>query len=135
MSSVGCDERRFDERYRVTGGDVFHEIEREALGTDYQANGYTTREQADEIGELLDLGPGRRLLDLGSGCGWPGLHLARRHGCAVVSADPAPSGAATAAARARRDRIDQHASVIARGEALPFGPETFDAIVHVDVTC
>jgi cyclopropane fatty-acyl-phospholipid synthase-like methyltransferase len=135
MSSVGSDERRFEERYRVTGGDVFLEIEREALGTDYQANGYTTREQADEIGDLLGLGPGRRLLDLGSGCGWPGLHLARRHGCAVVSAEPAPSGAATAAARARRDGIGQHASVVARGEAPPFRLASFDAVVHVDVAC
>ncbi len=127
---------RFDDRYRVTGDSVFLEIERAVLGVDYQATGYTTRSEADELGQRLELGPASRLLDLGSGCGFPGLYLATRTGCSVVTVDPIATGAAAARARARKDRLaDHHHAVVARGQALPVRSASFDAIVHVDVTC
>lgn len=127
---------RFDERYRITGQDVFVTMELAALGSDYQATGYATRDQADDLGRRLGLGPDRRLLDLGSGCGWPGLYLATTTGCEVVTADPVAIGAAACLVRGDRDGLGgRHLPVVARGEALPFRAESFDAVVHVDVTC
>lgn len=127
---------RFEERYRITGGDVFLEIEREVLGVDYQATGYTTRAEADELGRRLELDSGSRLLDLGSGCGFPGLYLAARTGCEVVTVDPVASGAVAGLARSRRDGLaGRHLALVARGERLPLRPGSFDAVVHVDVTC
>ena len=112
------------------------DAEREVLGSDYQANGYTTLSQADQIGAELGLGAGDRLLDLGSGCGYPGLYLARRFGCSVTSLDPVASGATTAAARADHDGlVDRHAAVVGLGAALPFRDRSVDAIVHIDVMC
>ena len=129
-------DERFSERYAASGAAAAIEAELEVLGTDYQANGYSTRIQVDEIGELLALRADDLLLDLGSGCGYPGLHLAQRHGCSVVTLDPVAIGVAAGAARARRDGIDdRHLAVISTGAALPFRSESFDAIVHVDVMC
>ena len=47
---------RFRTRYELSGTETFLAVELEALGTDYSANGYTTRVQADEIGDWLDAG-------------------------------------------------------------------------------
>ncbi len=133
---VDAGNRRFEDRYRVTGEDVLIEIEREACGTDYQANGYTDRAQAVEIGMLLGLEPESLLLDLGSGCGWPGLYLACRHHCRVVTVDPVEEGVSVSRSRARRDGLTARSlGVVASGERLPVRRGAFDAVVHVDVLC
>jgi cyclopropane fatty-acyl-phospholipid synthase-like methyltransferase len=127
---------RFDARYRTTGQDVFLDIERAVLGVDYQATGYTTRHEAEEMGRRLELDGTSTLLDLGSGCGFPGHHLATTTGCSVVSVDPVASGATAAADRARRDGLSGRVSaVVARGQELPVRSGSFDAVVHVDVIC
>ena len=83
----GRDEReartQFAERYAIATGDVNDRIERSVIGAVWGANGYTTVAQADELGRQLALAPGRRLLDVGTGRGWPGLYLAARTGCAL----------------------------------------------------
>ena len=129
------DTERFSERYRIDA-DVMLTLEREALGSDYRANGYTTRTQADRMGELLGLEPGHHLLDVGAGCGWPGLYLADRHRCTVVSTDPVGEGSDAARARIAADALVGRAAVVrAGGEALPFAGSSFDAVVSVDVFC
>jgi len=127
---------RFSDRYAASGAQALIAAEREVLGSDYQANGYTTLAQAEAIGSALGLQPADRLLDLGSGCGYPGLHLADRCGCEVATLDPVPSGASTAARRADRDGVaERHLGVVGDGAALPFRDRSFDAIVHIDVMC
>jgi cyclopropane fatty-acyl-phospholipid synthase-like methyltransferase len=133
---VPTDEQEFRDRYATSGADALIDAEREVLGSDHRANGYTTRAQADQLGRLADLAPGDRLLDLGSGCGWPGLRLAARHGCSVVTSDPAHDGNAVSVERAAVDGLsERHAAVTARGWALPFRAHSFDAVVHADVLC
>lgn len=126
----------FAGRFGAAATAAFVDAEREALGSDYGGNGYTTVAQADDLGVVLDIGPGERLLDLGSGCGWPGLYLAARHGCEIVTADPVADGATTSVARSARDGLQRrHVAVIAMGGQLPFRSRSFDAIVHTDVMC
>ena len=127
---------RFEERYAIPTGDANSRIERAVIGAVWGANGYTTVDQADQLGRLLDLTPGGRLLDVGTGRGWPGLYLASRTGCALVGTDMPVDALAIAARRARVENIDDRVALVAAGGAdQPFRARSFDAIVHTDVLC
>jgi len=130
------DGEHFDRRYAAASQAGPLAVELHALGTDYRATGYTTREQADELGRLLELTPGDVLLDLGAGCGWPGLYLSSNHGCMVISTDTVIEGSITAHDRILRDRLaDRAMAIVATGDDLPIRPGSIDAVVHTDVMC
>ena len=125
----------FAQRYRV-GSDAATEVERSVLGSDYGAIGYTTVDQADELAEGLRLAPNDRLLDVGAGCGWPGLYLSCRTGCQVVVTDLPLEGMRRAKQRALADAIaDRAVAAVSSARNMPFRPESFDAVVHTDVLC
>jgi protein-L-isoaspartate O-methyltransferase len=126
--------QRFGARYRVVEP-VTADLERAVLGTDYGANGYTPLSQAELLIRVLALRAGERLLDIGSGCGWPGLYLAARTGCDVVVTDLPMTGMRRAWKRIRDDRLVSSAAVVSTARHLPFSPESFDAVVHTDVLC
>lgn len=132
------DERKaredFSARYSLHGR-IVEVIERRVLGDSWGANGFTTKEQADELAELLRLDRAARLLDVGCGRGWPGLYLAKRTGCEVVVSDMPVEGLVTARERAEVENVRCLAAVAASARELPFKPESFDAIVHTDVLC
>jgi SAM-dependent methyltransferase len=132
-SSVVAD---FSQTYRRLAKRVMLAVEREVIGANVGANGYTTIAQADGLADRLALRRGRKLLDVGCGRGWPGLYLAKRTGCeAVVSDLPAPA-LSDAFRMARKQRLHRRcAFVLASGTHLPFRPRTFDAVVHTDVLC
>lgn len=127
---------RFGQRYAASGEAAPRTVEFEALGSDYRATGYTTREQADDIGRLLELGPGSVLLDIGAGCGWPGLYLATTLGCSVISVDPIMEGCSAALDRIGSDGLGPRAlALLGTGEQLPIRSGSIDGIVHADVMC
>ena len=126
----------FRERYAIPTAEVAAEIERRVIGAAWGANGYTTVEQADELARRLDLGPGRTLLDVGTGRGWPGLYLAAQTGCHLVGTDMPFDALVAAARRARVESIDDRVGLIAAaGANQPLRPNSFDAVVHTDVLC
>jgi ubiquinone/menaquinone biosynthesis C-methylase UbiE len=126
-------EERFRERYSVPTVDAMLAVEREAIGANVGANGYTTLAQADTLAERLQLTPEATLLDLGSGRGWPGLHLAARIGCRTVLVDLPEPALAAAARRAQKQGLSDRVSVLRADAAhLPFLSDTFDAITHTD---
>ena len=125
---------RFAEGYSRPSSDVARELERLVVGADFGANGYTTVAQADLLAERLDLRHGRRLLDVGSGRGWPGLYLAKRTGCSVVVTDLPEEAMRSASHRAGVEGLSERSDMaVASARRLPFQPATFDAIVHTDV--
>ena len=127
---------QFGQRFAVSGTAAPRTVELEALGSDYSATGYTTREQADDLGRLLALGPRSVLLDIGAGCGWPGLYLATTFGCSVISTDPIMEGAGAALDRIGSDGLGARAvALLATGEQLPIRTGSIDAVVHTDVLC
>ena len=128
--------RQFTERYGERGGAAGLAIEREVIGENVGLNGYTTPAQVDRLARELRLRRGTALLDLGAGRGWPGVRLAKQTGSAVVLADVPRPALKSALGRARRERIAGRCSVVQMtANALPFAPDSFDAIVHTDVMC
>lgn len=125
---------RYRDYYARTDHEVLRELERRTLGADYGGNGYTDVVQAAHFVELLGAGPGDRVLELGSGAGWPGLYLSRISGAQVVMSDVASEGLAWGSRRAHVEGLDAHA-VACSGLTLPFRDATFQGVTHSDVLC
>jgi ubiquinone/menaquinone biosynthesis C-methylase UbiE len=124
----------FEERYRVSNEAVMRRIESRVIGADYGATSYTTIAQAERLLEVLELNSGTRLLDVGSGAGWPGVYLARRSGCRVVLTDRALFGLRAAVKRMAEEHVCGQV-VAASGSPLPFRDSVFDAVTSSDVLC
>ncbi len=85
--------------------------------------GRYSRPLAPQLADLAGIGPGRRVLDVGSGSGALTSELVGRVGIAAVSAvDPSASLAA-----GLRERFPQLDVRVAPAEDLPFPDDTFDA--------
>jgi len=127
---------RFALNYARPQSEAELRVEREVFGACIGADGYTTVEEAKVLLDRLALGRGERLLDLGSGRGWPGVHLAEESGCDVVLTD-VPVSAPREALLAARNRglTGGFSAAAAGGEAIPFKSQAFDAVVHSDVFC
>jgi 2-polyprenyl-3-methyl-5-hydroxy-6-metoxy-1,4-benzoquinol methylase len=126
----------FQERYRSTPSLLAGQIEQRVIGGDWGANGFTTMAQADTLARELDLSAGDRLLDLGTGRGWPGLYLAARTGSAVVLTDLPLEGLRLAANRATSEGLAARTGVVAAAASgLPFRAGSFDVVIHTDVLC
>lgn len=126
----------FAAQYRLAQAPVLLEVERLVCGSDYGCTSWMTRDEADALGRLLRLAPGRRLLEVGAGSGWPGLHLARTTGCDVALIDVPAEGLCIAADRAAAEGLAGRCTLAAAdGAALPFADATFDAVSHSDVLC
>jgi hypothetical protein len=95
----------FREHYGRGPTDAARMLERGVIGEDFGASGYTTAAQADSLVERLGLHEGDRLLDLGSGQGWPGLYVAKVTGSSVVLTDLPEEGLRTAMRRALLEGI------------------------------
>ena len=80
----------------------------------------------------LDLRPGMRVLDLGSGMGATSVFLAREFGAEVVAADLWVAPEAAEQVFAAAGVADRVRAVQAEAHALPFPAESFDAIVSID---
>jgi cyclopropane fatty-acyl-phospholipid synthase-like methyltransferase len=91
--------------------------------------------QAEMLVSVLALGSGQRLLDIGAGCGWPGVYMATRTGCDVVVTDLPIQGMRRARERIGSDGLTSSSAVVSTARHLPFRRESFDAIVHTDVLC
>ena len=127
---------QFEQSYRSGRSDVMREIERSVCGCDYGGTSWTTHEEAVRVDEALALGPGKSLLEVGAGAGWPSLYLAKLSGCSTVLVDLPFEGLRVAAERLQSDGLSGRCFVAqADGAALPLKDATFDAISHSDVLC
>jgi len=126
----------FDEKYARQRPEAVLGVERGALGTDMGVNGYTTAAEAELLVGHVNLTAGGRLLDLGSGRGWPGLHLATTTGCTLFATDIPLDALRAARANAMDTACAGRTQLLAAdGRHIPFGAGVFDAVTHADVLC
>ncbi len=126
----------FADEYRRAQTPVMLDLERAVCGCDYGGTSWTTREEAEQMGRLLELGEGRKLLEIGAGSGWPALFLAGETGCDATLTDVPFEALRIAADRVASEPLAGDVSlVVADGVALPFKADLFDAISHSDVLC
>lgn len=83
--------------------------------------------------DRLELGPGVRLLDVGSGLGGP-ARMAASIGATVSGVDLTPEFVDVATALTARVGVDHLATFrVSSGDSLPFGDRSFDAAMMVHV--
>ncbi len=91
-------------------------------------------EATQELAAHMELRPGLRLLDVGSGIGGPARYFAAEHGCSVTGMDLTQEFVRVAASLTRRTKLDRLVE-FRQGSALqlPFAPATFDRayMIHV----
>ena len=127
---------RFIRDYARPQSQAARQIEREAFGFHANTNGYATLDQAEELGRRLGLRRGVHLLELGSGRGWPAIHLVERYGCCATMTDIPINALRESATRADGQGVgDRCAFTVANGVALPFRTRSFNAVTHTDVLC
>ena len=133
QSACAC---HFEMRYEHTSHPAMRALEMGVLGCDYGGTSWTTKSQAEDIPGLLGLTSASRLLDIGSGTGWPGLYMAQLCACEVTLLDLPIHALAQACERGVQDNLRPPVqAVAASGAALPFPASSFDAIEHSDVLC
>ncbi len=126
----------FADEYRRAQTPVMLDLERAVCGCDYGGTSWTTRDEAERMGRLLELGEGRNFLEIGAGSGWPALFLAGETGCDATLVDVPYDALRIAADRVARETPDGEISlVVADGATLPFKADLFDAVSHSDVLC
>lgn len=88
----------------------------------------------EELAKQMELRPGLRLLDVGSGIGGPARYFASEHGCRVTGIDLTEEFVRVAESLTKRTRLDalvdfRHGSAL----QMPFESQTFDRayMIHV----
>lgn len=123
---------RFSDRYSLRASRAGSEVERQVIGANVGANGYTTLAQADHLIEALEITAKSRLLDIGSGRGWPGLYVSAMTGCRAVLSDLPKAAVHAAERRRQKQQLGRTTVVRASATHLPFVNRSFDAICHAD---
>jgi cyclopropane fatty-acyl-phospholipid synthase-like methyltransferase len=117
--------------------ELYRQVRIETYGQDLGQTSWVTQEESAEIPQVLEVGPGSSVLEVGCGSGGYAVHLAERVGCSLVGLDINESGVRTANQLARerglasRARFEQHDV----SKNLPFEGNPFDAILSNDVLC
>jgi SAM-dependent methyltransferase len=116
---------------------TLEQVRRETYGEDFGQSSWVTADEYRRFFRLLELKAAHHVLDVGCGSGGPALFLAREIGCRVTGVDINESGIQAGQAQARRMGLEtqvdfRRADVV---EPLPFGDQSFDAIVCMDVLC
>ena len=126
----------FAEKYAGRITEAERKLERKLFGDERGRSGYLTTAQAARVGELLNIGAEARILELGAGRGWLGIHLVASSEARVVLSDVPFDALRSASGYARDAGVASRVSgVCVDGAMLPFGRRSFDAVVHSDVFC
>ena len=126
--------RHYDANYGNFQTELYAEIRREAFGEDIGQSSWITADEQDRFLGLLELSPGKRLLDVACGSGGPALRIATNTGCSLIGIDMHEDAVSTASSLAAQDGLSGRAEfrVANAAEPLPFPDAFFDAITCID---
>lgn len=127
----------YDHVYGDFAGDTERAVRQQAYGEDLGQSSWLTVEEWLGFADLLEIGRGSEVLEVGSGSGGPAVYLAAARGCRITGVDINEHGVRNARALARSRGVADLArfeAVDARG-ALPFPASRFDAILSNDAMC
>lgn len=124
----------YDSNYGNFQTALYEEIRKEAFGEDIGQSSWITADEQDRFLGLLNLSPGKTLLDVACGSGGPALRIAAKTGCSVVGVDIHEQAIATACALASSQGLAKTSEfqVVDATGALPFSDGRFDAITCID---
>ena len=124
----------FDATYSRFADELYAEIRREAFGEDIGQTSWLTADEQRSFCDWLELDASSEVLEVASGSGGPALFTVSRTGCRLVGVDIHEAAVATAnAAATERDLADRTRFMVVDARArLPFGDESFDAVVCID---
>src|SRR6202043_217908 len=110
----------------------------EAFGEEYPADeatdGYITRSELREMVDMLHVGPGQRIADLGCGRGGPGQWIAAATGAALAGIDFSEVALEHARARARSSGLGASVSYkTASFDATGLDAASIDGVISIDV--
>jgi SAM-dependent methyltransferase len=120
----------YDGHYGHLTTDPQVEVRRRTYDEDLGQSSWITAAEALEFIRLLELGAGRRALEMGSGSGGVTCRMALETGAECVGVDINPHGVEAARARARDQGLSSRVSfqLANAAQPLPFPDQSFDAI-------
>jgi SAM-dependent methyltransferase len=116
---------------------TYREVRLETYGEDLGQTSWVTREESQEIPQLLELNGNSSVLEVGCGSGGYALHVAKRVRCDLVGVDINAAGIRKANQLGVAGDLAQrvHFQQCDVSKSLPFDDNTFDAVFSNDVLC
>jgi len=126
--------RHYDANYGNFETDLYAEIRREAFGEDIGQSSWISADEQDRFLPLLNLAPGKTLLDIACGSGGPAMRIVVKTGCSLVGVDVHGQAVSTAASLAAQRGMSALTSFrqCDATVALSFPDASFDAITCID---
>lgn len=127
----------YEDPYREFDSPLLRRLRSEAYGEDIGQHSWVTADELRADIGRLDLSPASRLVDLGCGPCGPLTFVLASIGCAGTGLELSSSAVRSCRARAVSlgvaGLLTVHQSDL--NDPLPFGPDSFDAAVSLDVVC
>jgi SAM-dependent methyltransferase len=102
---------------------------------DHDLQNPTSPEKIRQLGELLRLGPGSRVLDVACGMGGPAMLLASTFGCSIVGVERSPDFVGWGRERIERAGLSDRVEIVeGDARAYPLEAESWDAVLCLGAT-
>jgi SAM-dependent methyltransferase len=127
----------YDNVYADFASSAEFAVRQEAYGEDLGQSSWLTAREWLEFADQLGVGPGSRVLEVGSGSGGPAVYLALARECRVTGVDINEHGVRNARALAESRGLSErvHFEVVDASQPLPLAGECVDAVVSNDAMC
>lgn len=103
------------------------DLARYLLGDSFHPGGFETTRR---LGNMLNLSPGSRVLDVACGKGTTAVFLAKEFGCEVVGVDYGDQNVEASRALVQAEQLDARVQFErSDAESLPFTNDSFDAVI------